>query len=57
MKIQTVDVTEEGSVDDNQARAPREVCKKKNQTFLFADKIWPRGYKTCFMLNSAEHEI
>ena len=18
---------------------------------------WPRGYKTCFMLNSAEHEI
>ena len=21
------------------------------------EKIWPRGYKTFFMLNSAEHEI
>ena len=21
------------------------------------DKNWPRGYKTFFMLNSAEHEI
>ena len=24
---------------------------------LSMDLSWPRGYKTCFMLNSTEHEI
>ena len=32
----------------------------KQQLYVFADnlcKIWSRGYKTLFMLNSTEHDI
>ena len=32
-------------------------CSRKFIQFTFWDKYRPRGYKTFFMLNSAEHEI
>ena len=30
---------------------------KHHYALLSGDLAWPRGYKTFFMLNSAEHEI
>ena len=30
---------------------------KKNQVNITMLRLWPQGYKTFFMLNSAEHEI
>ena len=44
-------------------RPPREkICLRglannKAQTSLRIHAVWPRGYKTVFILNSAEHDI
>ena len=29
----------------------------KSQSYRFLNEYWPRGHKTIFTLNSAEHEI